>query len=168
MNEYALLYLDSALARGTPEAFFSLLFLGLGRILPIIQLSPFFGSRTLPLPAKVAFGIALFGVFFPSMVVNMTEPVYFNARFVLLILKEAFVGFSLGMLMAAPFSIAQNVGMIIDHQRGGASLMVNDPTIQNQSSPLGTLFNLVLICVFYYINGPGLSTASHLKYRSSS
>lgn len=32
--------------------------------------------------------------------------------------------------------------------------MVNDPTIQTQSSPLGTLFNLVLIYIFYYIDGP--------------
>ena len=32
--------------------------------------------------------------------------------------------------------------------------MVNDPTIQNQSSPLGTLFNMVLIYLFFFINGP--------------
>ena len=50
--------------------------------------------------------------------------------------------------------IVQNVGLIIDHQRGGASLMVNDPTIQNQSSPLGTLFNMILIYGFFIINGP--------------
>jgi len=52
--------------------------------------------------------------------------------------------------------IVQNAGIIIDHQRGGASLMVNDPTIQNQSSPLGTLFNFVLICIFYMLDGPFL------------
>jgi type III secretory pathway component EscT len=46
--------------------------------------------------------------------------------------------------------------MLIDHQRGGASLMVNDPTIQNQSSPLGTIFNLVLIYLFFMIDGPFL------------
>ena len=50
--------------------------------------------------------------------------------------------------------IVQNAGIMIDHQRGGASLMVNDPTIQNQSSPLGTLFNLVLIYLFFLMDGP--------------
>ena len=32
--------------------------------------------------------------------------------------------------------------------------MVNDPTIQNQSSPLGTLFNYVLIYLFFMMDGP--------------
>jgi type III secretory pathway component EscT len=33
---------------------------------------------------------------------------------------------------------------------------VNDPTVQNQSSPLGTLFNFVLIFIFFTIEGPFL------------
>ena len=32
--------------------------------------------------------------------------------------------------------------------------MVNDPTIQNQSSPLGTMFNLILIYLFFMMDGP--------------
>jgi type III secretory pathway component EscT len=32
--------------------------------------------------------------------------------------------------------------------------MTNDPTIQNQSSPLGTLFNLILIMLFFLFDGP--------------
>lgn len=59
-------------------------------------------------------------------------------------------------MISVPFTIAQNAGMIIDHQRGGASLMINDPTLQNQSSPLGTMFNFVLIYLFYLIDGPFL------------
>lgn len=34
--------------------------------------------------------------------------------------------------------------------------MVNDPTIQNQSSPLGTLFNYTLIFLFFLIDAPFL------------
>jgi type III secretory pathway component EscT len=60
----------------------------------------------------------------------------------------------LGFIISLPFIIVQNAGCLIDHQRGGASLMVNDPTIQNQSSPLGILFNLVFIYLFYMIDGP--------------
>jgi type III secretion protein T len=52
--------------------------------------------------------------------------------------------------------IVQSAGILIDHQRGGASLMVNDPTVQNQSSPLGTLFNLVLVYLFFSLEGPFL------------
>jgi type III secretion protein T len=32
--------------------------------------------------------------------------------------------------------------------------MVNDPTIQNQSSPIGTLYNMLLIVLFWNIGGP--------------
>jgi type III secretion protein T len=154
MNDYINLYFNSVLSLGTPESLLALLFLGLARLLPIIQLSPFFGSRTLPQPVKVGFAITLFAVFLPSMLINLTAPVYFNMQFLLMIFKELFVGYSIGWIMSMPFTIVQNVGMIIDHQRGGASLQVNDPTIQTQSSPIGTMFNLILIFVFYFIDGP--------------
>ena len=154
MNDYIDLYLNSVLAAGTPESFLSLFLLGLARLLPIILMSPFFGSRTLPQPVKVGFAISLFAIFLPTMLVNLKAPVYFNMSLLFMAFKEMFIGFSLGWLMSCPFSIVQNVGMIIDHQRGGASLNVNDPTIQTQSSPIGTLYNLVLIYVFYYIDGP--------------
>jgi len=154
MNEYAELYFRSTLAEGTPEAFLAVLILFLCRFLPIIQMSPFFGSRTLPQPAKVAFALALFAVMLPTLLVNMSGPVYFNMNFFWLAIKEMFIGWSIGWLMSTPFSIVSTVGMLIDHQRGGASLMVNDPSIQNQSSSIGTLFNLVLIFVFYYVDGP--------------
>ena len=41
--------------------------------------------------------------------------------------------------------------------------MVNDPTIQNQSSPLGTLFNFVLIVMFFMIDGPFLVIDAIMK-----
>ena len=66
------------------------------------------------------------------------------------------MGFAMGFMISMPFTIVSNAGIIIDHQRGGASLMVNDPTIQNQSSPLGTLFNFCLIYIFFVIDGPFL------------
>jgi len=154
MNDYIDLYLNSALAAGTPESFLSLFLLGLARLLPIIQMSPFFGSRTLPQPVKLGFAISLFTIFLPTLLINLQGPLYFNMSLLYMASKEAFIGFALGWIMSSPFSIVQTVGMIIDHQRGGASLNVNDPTVQSQSSPIGTLYNLVLIFIFYFIDGP--------------
>lgn len=154
MQDYVWLYLNSAIAAERPEAFLSLIILSLARLLPIIALSPFFGARVLPHPVKVTFALSLFVIFLPTMVSVTQTPLYFNSYLLFLVLKEIFIGFSMGFIMSMPFIIVQNVGIIIDHQRGGASLMVNDPTIQNQSSPLGTLFNMVLIYVFFLIDGP--------------
>jgi type III secretion protein SpaR/YscT/HrcT len=109
----------------------------------------------MPQPAKVALAISLFVVFLPQLLVT-THEISFNLRLVFLMFKELFVGTIIGFLISMPFMIVQSAGIIIDHQRGGASLMVNDPTIQNQSSPLGTLFNFVMIWLFFAIDGPFL------------
>ncbi|MEX1013016.1 MAG: flagellar biosynthetic protein FliR [Waddliaceae bacterium] len=155
-DSYMLMFLDSPLAKGGPWGFLTVFFLFLARILPIIALSPFFGARVLPHPVKVAFAITLFAVFFPHLLQVTTEPLTFNFHALTLVVKEMFIGLILGFFISLPFIIVQTTGMIIDHQRGGASLMVNDPTIQNQSSPLGTLFNMVLIYIFYLMDGPFL------------
>lgn len=155
-NSYVTLFLNSAIAEN-PMAALTLLFLFLARMLPIIALSPFFGARVLPHPVKVAFALTLFAIFLPELlVVTKSTDLNFNLWSLTLFLKEIFVGYIIGFFISLPFQIAQSSGIFIDHQRGGASLMVNDPTIQNQSSPLGTLFNMVFIIIFFYIDGPFL------------
>lgn len=140
-----------------------MLFLFLARMLPIIAQSPFFGARVLPNPVKVIFAFTLFTIFVPHLLVVTTTPLLFNPLSIALFAKEIFIGFLLGFIMSMPFVIVQSAGLMIDHQRGGASLMVNDPTIQNQSSPLGTLFNMVLIVIFYSIDGPFLFIDAIMK-----
>lgn len=153
-GSYLYLFLSSTFKAQNPLAALSLFFLFLARMLPIIALSPFFGARVLPHPVKMTLAISMFVIFLPQLLTVTTTQIGFSPYTLVLITKELFIGMILGMVISMPFSIAQNVGIIIDHQRGGASLMVNDPTIQNQSSPLGTLFNMVLIFLFYVIDGP--------------
>ncbi len=153
-QDYVSLYLNTAFAQDDLLPFLSMMFLFMGRLLPIITLVPFFGGKVLPRPAKVAFAISLFAIFLPQLMSITKTPLDFNLQLVIYLAKEVFVGLLLGFFLSIPFIIVQNAGILIDHQRGGASLMVNDPTIQNQSSPLGTLFNLILIYLFFMIDGP--------------
>lgn len=153
---YLYIFLNSAFSAGDPNSIFTLMFLFFARFLPIIALSPFFGAKILPHPVKVTFAISVFVIFLPQLLAVTKGPINFGPYTVLLMVKEIFVGTILGFIMSTPFTIAQNVGIIIDHQRGGASLMVNDPVIQNQSSPLGLLFNNVLIFIFFILEGPFL------------
>lgn len=153
---YLYVFVTSAFNAANPLAVLSLLFLFFARMMPIIALSPFFGARVLPHPVKVVFCISLFVIFLPQLLTVTTTQLNFSPYTVILIGKELFIGTILGFIISMPFSIVQNAGIIIDHQRGGASLMVNDPTVQNQSSPLGTLFNMVLIFLFFVIDGPFL------------
>lgn len=157
MNQgYVSLFLNSSLANFEPSAALTLFFLFMARILPVIALSPFFGARVLPNPVKAAFGICLFAIFLPKLLIVTTTPVQFNLNAIFLMAKEVFIGFTIGFLISLPFTIVTSAGIIIDHQRGGASLMVNDPTVQNQSSPLGTIFNQILIYLFYFLDAPFL------------
>lgn len=155
-GSYLYVFLSSGFNSDDPSAIFSLMFVFLARFLPIIALSPFFGARILPHPVKITFAISIFVIFLPQLLTVTTTPIRFNPHMVLLMAKEFFVGTVIGMIISIPFTIMQNTGQIIDHQRGGASLMVNDPTLQTQSSPLGLLFNMVAIVIFYSINGPFL------------
>ena len=155
-QDYVTLFINSAFYVQNPLAPLSLLFLFMARILPVIALAPFFGARVLPHPVKITFALTLFVIFLPQLITVTKTPLEFNLLLVFYFFKELFVGFVIGFMISIPFSIVQNAGIIIDHQRGGASLMVNDPTIQNQSSPLGTLFNFVLIYIFFTIDGPFL------------
>lgn len=155
-DSFNTIFLDNASKfEGGFLSFIALFFLFLARFFPIILQSPFFGARLMPQPAKVALGIAMFFIFLPQLLM-VTHKMDFNLRLVFLMFKELFVGTIIGFLISMPFIIVQSAGIIIDHQRGGASLMVNDPTIQNQSSPLGTLFNYVMIWIFFAIDGPFL------------
>lgn len=155
-DTFLTLFIDSAskLENGF-LSLLSLFFLFMARMLPIILQSPFFGAKVMPQPAKVALAISLFFVFLPQLIL-VTHKIDFNLRLVFLMFKELFIGSIMGFLISMPFIIVQSAGIIIDHQRGGASLMVNDPTIQNQSSPLGTMFNYVMIWIFFMIDGPFL------------
>lgn len=153
-QDYVYLFINSAFYAKNPAAPLTLLFLFMGRILPIISLAPFFGARVLPHPVKVTFALCLYVIFLPQLLTTTTHPLEFDWMLMIYFFKELFVGFAIGFMISMPFTIVQNAGIIIDHQRGGASLMVNDPTIQNQSSPLGTMFNFVLIYIFFSINGP--------------
>jgi type III secretion protein T len=153
-ESYLTLFINSAVGQGDILSPLTLLFLFFARFLPIIAQAPFFGARLLPHPAKVTFAICMFVIFLPHLLAVTSKPVAFDSFLVLLLLKEFFVGVLIGFMLSMPFTVVQNAGIIIDHQRGGASLMVNDPTIQNQSSPLGTLFNFMLIIIFWGIDGP--------------
>lgn len=155
-GDYVSLYLNTAFAQNDLVPFLSCMFLFMGRVLPIIALVPFFGGRVLPRPVKVSLAISLFAIFLPQLMTTTMTPLDFNLQLVIYLAKEVFVGLLLGFFLSIPFIIVQSAGILIDHQRGGASLMVNDPTIQNQSSPLGTLFNLVLIYLFFLMDGPFL------------
>lgn len=132
----------------------SLCFLIVGRIAPIIAMSPFFGARVLPAPVKVGISLCFIGIVLPKLIFTITTPLEFGFHLWVMMLREVLIGAIFGFFLGLPFLIVSSSGVFIDHQRGAASLMTNDPTIQNQSSPIGTLYNMLLIVLFWAVGGP--------------
>lgn len=150
-----------------PDTVLSIFFLTLGRVLPIIALAPFLGSKNVPMVIRMMFGIALVAIFLPQNLFRAHGEIPFSSTFIFLLVKELLIGFVIGFLAAIPFYMAQMSGGLIDHQRGAASLQVTDPTTQTQTGPIGLLYNYVLIALFFLLGGPfifldGIATSYQL------
>lgn len=137
----------------TPIQVLTLFFLTLMRIAPTVALAPFLGSK-LPGGVKIGLAIALTAILLPHTIGVSTSPApTFDFLFIGLAIKELFIGFILAFLVNIPFYIAQASGILIDFQRGSSSLQVTDPLMQNQTSPIGQLYNYIFIVLFYEIGG---------------
>ena len=134
----------------------SLFFLILMRIVPIMALAPFLGSKLAPGIAKMGLAICLSVIFLPILAVKLDKPVVFNNAFILYSLKEILIGFVLGFLIAIPFYMVQTSGTIVDYLRGASIMQSQDPSLQTQASPIGILYNYILIVIFFQISGPFL------------
>lgn len=123
------------------------------RLAPIVVMAPFFGARLLPGPVKMGLLISLSVIFLPLLMSLTPEPIAFDLNYIGLVFKELVIGFILGFLVSMPFWIANTSGILIDNQRGSSSMMMTDPTLQTQNSPIGQLYNFVLIYMFLAIGG---------------
>lgn len=136
----------------TPMGLLTLFFLGLMRIGPIVSLVPFFGAR-LPGSVKIGLAISLVVILLPQIATTATQTLDFDLSFVGYSLKEILIGVCMAFLAAMPFYIAQSSGSLIDFMRGSSSLQVTDPTMQTQTSSIGSLFNYIAVVIFFQIGG---------------
>lgn len=147
------LYLSSVLTK-PPQDVWTIFLLCLSRIVPAIALAPFLGGKLLPNIIKMGLGVAVVFVFLPFLIHNSTTSIPTDTNFILLLAKEALIGSIIGFIIAVPFQYTQGAGALIDHQRGSQSLQVLDPSTQMQTSPTGTLFNNMMLVIFFFIGGP--------------
>ena len=131
----------------------ALLLLVILRITPIIILAPFLGGRLLPSSTKIGFALFLSLILLPFLAPLSMKGLVFGFPLAMLAIKEIFIGYLIGFLTAIPFNIATSAGSIIDHQRGSASLMVTDPTLTTQTSPIGMFLNEIILVGFFITGG---------------
>lgn len=163
MNADYLLYFFN-LPHLSPMNLLALFLLALMRLAPIIGLAPFLGGRLTPVPTRIGTAVVFTLAFLPVIVTSAGhEDLGFDVKFSILAIKELFLGTVMGFLISVPFLIAQSSGIFVDYLRGASIMQAQDPTMQNQSSSIGNLFNYVLIVLFFQLDGPLMFFDTFLK-----
>ncbi len=146
-------YLSFILSRPLTDVW-NIFLLGLARIVPAIAIAPFFGGKMIGDVVKVGLGVCVTFIFLPFLIALDPPAFPQDITFLLLMVKEIIIGSMLGLFIAIPFYYSQGAGALIDHQRGSQSLQVMDPTTQMQTSPTGTLYNDMMLVIFFSLSGP--------------
>lgn len=150
--------MDSPVTYDEAKSFVSAMALTQPRVLAMFIALPLFNTQLMPGLLRWAVAGAV-GLVMVPLVQSQThsDPLQMDAVLMMLyILKEAFVGFVLGLLAALPFWIFEAVGFLVDNQRGASISATLNPITGNDSSPLGILFNQAFIVFFLISGGFGL------------
>jgi type III secretion protein T len=137
----------------TPMSLLAVAMLGVCRLAPIVSMAPFFGSK-IPGAAKMGLVFVITILLLPQIIASSSLKLSFDIYFIGYALKEFLIGTIFAFLASVPFYIVQSSGVIIDFQRGSSAMQATDPILQTQISPIGILYNYVLIVAFFYAGGP--------------
>ena len=128
----------------------SILLLILVRVSAFFVSVPLFSFRTIPQQVRIVLAIALAWMMYYTF--NM-DPIEINGEYILLILKEAVVGLTLGLAATIVMSAVQIAGGFIDFQMGFAMANIIDPQTGAQSPLMGQFLNFLSLLVLLAING---------------
>jgi flagellar biosynthetic protein FliR len=124
------------------------------RIVTIVALLPVFGVESVPGAVKAGLSLALSFVIFPFVFVEPAPiPAFSLAQFALLVVRELFVGLSIGFATSLLFVAVQFAGRLIDNQMGFALVELVDPFTNLEATMSGQLMTLVFSIIFLLVNG---------------
>lgn len=122
------------------------------RLITVLQLAPFLGTRAIPGRARIATAVA-FSVFLYPLLVPPLLPTFpdDNGLIMLLFLKEVLFGFAIGFVTVMVFYAIEAAGRIADLQGGGGNAQLFVPQL-GQVSLFG-LYNFWLAISFFLAVG---------------
>ena len=126
--------------------------LGSIRLMVFLSFIPFFGpqvSTAILLPLLVSLYMPLHPLMFMQAqdlnIYNMAQLI----NFILIILKEALIGFVLAYVIGNIFYVAMCAGIVIDNQRGASMAQTAELLTGNESTPLGSILFLAVVTLFF-------------------
>lgn len=126
------------------------------RILPIIFQTPFLGGKLVPAETRIGLSIGLTMLVFPFAVAGADGGISINgATYMVLLLKELFLGFVIGYVATEIFYAMEIGGRAVDVMRGANQAEVQVPELQLRVSPIGQFNFQLLLVIFCALNGHG-------------
>jgi flagellar biosynthetic protein FliR len=131
------------------------------RAVAIVFQTPFLGGKLVPAETRIALSAGLAVLVYPYAVDSMQGPIDMNpVVYVVLMMKELFVGYVIGFIAAELFYAMEIGGRALDIMRGSNMAEVQVPELQLRASPIGEFNFQLLLIVFCALNGHGHFIAS--------
>nr|WP_300090042.1 flagellar biosynthetic protein FliR [Sedimentibacter sp.] len=125
----------------------------LARMSGCVFFNQIFGRGSLPAAFKISlslfFTVTVYGMLPPvtDIVINTT------IEYMVLIIKELFIGYIIGYIISSFFSIVVIGGEVMDMQMGMSMSKIYDPSSNVSSGIAGSFLNIILIFLFFSANG---------------
>ncbi|RVU45893.1 type III secretion protein [Lujinxingia sediminis] len=125
------------------------------RLIPIVQIVPYFGGKATPQTVKLGLAIALGTLIFPTVWMQGagTELPESSALLTVLLLKEVLVGFTLAFVASLSFEAIKVAGQLIDNNAGLTQATSLAPQIPERVSPSTNFLLQLSIVTFFTLGG---------------
>jgi flagellar biosynthesis protein FliR len=124
------------------------------RTMPVVMLTPYLAGKLAPNEVKMGLGMTLTIIIWPLARDTVGDDLPLTAGpFLLLMMKEVFVGLAIGFVSAHVFWTVEMAGRLIDTVRGASMSEVMVPESGTRATPIGDMFYQLLIIIFLAIDG---------------
>jgi flagellar biosynthetic protein FliR len=128
-------------------------FLGLTRVLAMIIQVPVLGGQNIPTQVKVAFGVVLTLILFPTQLAA-AHPVQLDLLGLgLSIFKELVIGLLAGFAAVLTFGAVEIAGEVLGMGSGFSSSRVFNPALSDSGSSFNQVFVMIALLIFLLIDG---------------
>lgn len=128
-------------------------FLVFARIFALLQTAPILSSSSIPGMVRVGFSFVLSFVVAPSVIQSGYPLPQSGLYYALLLVGEAVIGISLGLILTVIFSVFTVSGQFYSVQMGFGASQVFDPLAQIQIPLMGQFLNLMAMFIFLVDGG---------------
>jgi len=128
----------------------SVLVLVMVRVSAFFVSVPFFSYSRIPMQLRIAFSVIFSWMMYYTLNV---EAIPIDGNYILLVLKEAIIGLTIGLVAFIIMTAVQIAGGFIDFEMGFTMANVIDPQTGAQTPLMGQFFNFLILFVLLMING---------------